>query len=88
MCNGNKGSDIASLAVDGTVTQLYNPRTDTWRRHFEIRSDRIAPITRIGEATERILAFNTPERCEERRGLQLLKRYPAEERKAQADFVP
>ena len=78
LCNSNKGSDVASLAIDGTITRLYNPRTDDWRQHFTIFSDRILPRTDIGETTERIIAFNTPDRCEERCGLQMLNRYPTD----------
>ena len=78
LCNNNKGSDLASLSVDGVITRFFNPRADHWTDHFQIAGDQITPRTRIGEATERILAFNIVERRNERRGLQALKRYPAE----------
>ena len=78
LCNNNKGSDLASLSVAGEITRFFNPRTDSWGEHFQIAGDRIQSLTAIGEATERIFAFNTPERREERRGLQALKRYPTQ----------
>ena len=75
LCNKNKGSDLASLSLAGDLTRFFNPRTDSWAEHFQIIGELIIPRTAIGEATERILAFNTPERCEERWGLQVLNRY-------------
>jgi hypothetical protein len=76
ICNNNKGSDIASLSRSRLVTRLFHPRTDTWSDHFQLMGDRIEPRTPIGEATERLLEFNIAERRDERRGLQLLERYP------------
>lgn len=75
-CNRGKGSDIASLANDGTITRLYNPHTDIWHDHFRFEGARILPISPIGEATNRILAFNTGWRLTERQLLQALGRYP------------
>jgi 5-methylcytosine-specific restriction endonuclease McrA len=76
LCNNNKGSDIASLSRSGIVTRLFQPRSDIWAEHFRLDNAQIVPITDIGEATEWILGFNTTERCEERRGLIALDRYP------------
>ncbi|WP_395089464.1 hypothetical protein [Armatimonas sp.] len=76
LCNKNKGSDLASLSLAGDLTRFFNPRMDSWAEHFHIIGELIVPRTAIGEATERIFAFNTPERCEERWGLQVLNRYP------------
>ena len=76
LCNNNKGSDLASLSLSGELTRFFNPRTDVWSQHFHIVGELIIPITPIAEATERIFLFNTPERCEERWGLQVLNRFP------------
>ncbi len=76
LCNNNKGSDLASLSLSGELTRFFNPRTDVWSQHFHIVGELIVPITPIAEATERIFLFNTPERCEERWGLQVLNRFP------------
>ncbi|WP_184192449.1 HNH endonuclease [Armatimonas rosea] len=76
LCNSNKGSDLASLSLTGELARFFNPRTDIWSQHFRIVGELIVPTTAIGEATERIFQFNTPERCEERWGLQVLNRFP------------
>jgi len=76
ICNNNKGSDIASLSYGGVITRFFHPRTDIWAEHFRIEGDRIVLLTAIAEATDRIFAFNIRDRREERRGLQLLGRYP------------
>lgn len=76
LCNNNKGSDIASVSRSGVITRFFNPRTDSWVNHFRIDADTLVPESAIGEATERIFAFNTMSRVSERRGLQLLGRFP------------
>jgi hypothetical protein len=80
-CNRNKGSDISSV-VPGTseLVRFFNPRTDRWSDHFRLERDgiTIAPLTRIGEATSRILRFNDSERLLEREALQAVGRYPTE----------
>nr|WP_216859184.1 HNH endonuclease signature motif containing protein [Hymenobacter citatus] len=68
-CNRNKGSDIASLAADGTLTRLFNPPTDDWASHFSIVGFAVQGLTPIGEVTARLLGFNTPERLLEREAL-------------------
>lgn len=68
-CNRNKGSDIASLAADGTLTRLFNPRTDDWSAHFAVVNFTIQGLTPVGEVTARLLGFNTPERLLEREAL-------------------
>ncbi len=36
-CNVAKGTDIASYDTEtGTLTPLYNPRTQSWSEHFEL----------------------------------------------------
>lgn len=54
-CNRFKGSDIASVdPVSGTLTPLFNPRTQRWAEHFELVDGRIAPLTAAGRATARL----------------------------------
>lgn len=76
ICNRNKGSDLASLTDEDALVRFFNPRTQVWSEHFRIEGDRIIPLTPEGEVTERIFGFNTPDRCEERRLLQQINRYP------------
>jgi hypothetical protein len=69
ICNFSKGSDIATFL--GPVTNLvrfFNPRTDIWTEHFEIdNSGFVAHISKIGEATIKILELNHPESIIERK---------------------
>lgn len=53
-----KGSDV--------LVPLFNPRKHHWPDHFEIVDGEILPKTAIGEATVKILEFNTIERILER----------------------
>ena len=59
-CNRAKGSDIGSIVpATGEFVRFFNPRTDSWSEHFALREGmRVTPLTDIGIATERILAFN------------------------------
>ena len=66
-CNFNKGSDIGTFIGEGTLVRFFNPRIDNWTDHFELLDGEIIPNTDIGEATTRILQFNTPERIIYRR---------------------
>jgi len=50
-CNQHKGSDIASLAYDGTLVRLFNPRTDDWNAHFAVVGLLLQARTPIAEAT-------------------------------------
>lgn len=78
-CNRAKGSDIGSLAESGQYTRFYNPRSDRWSEHFSLSGVKIAPRSPIGEATARILNFNTAERLLERQALVQKGRYPSKE---------
>ena len=67
-CNRFKGSDIASVdPVSGSLTPLFNPRTQHWADHFELIDGRISPLTPVGRATARLLRFNLSRRIEVRR---------------------
>jgi len=69
-CNRAKASDIASVNP-GTqaLVRLFNPRRDRWGDHFTLVGFEIIGITPVGEATARILAFNSPRRLAERQAL-------------------
>ena len=73
VCNRAKGSDIATLAEDGAVVELFHPRRHAWNDHFSIEGARIIGLTRIGRATERLLKLNAPDRIEERVWIQRWK---------------
>jgi hypothetical protein len=67
LCNGFKGSDLASIdAQSGAIVPLFNPRRDRWTEHFRLEAGRIEPLTATGRATVRLLQLNHPHRVEER----------------------
>jgi 5-methylcytosine-specific restriction endonuclease McrA len=67
LCNGFKGSDLASIdAESGAIVPLFNPRRDRWTEHFRLEAGRIEPLTASGRATVRLLQLNHPHRVEER----------------------
>ncbi len=67
ICNKHKGSDIASITPDtGDIIALYHPRKDIWTEHFKIEVAHILPLTSTGEATVRLLQFNSMNRVQER----------------------
>jgi 5-methylcytosine-specific restriction endonuclease McrA len=70
-CNRHKGTDLASIDPHtGKVTQLFNPRTQRWRRHFQLCADGvILPRTAVGRATVALLRVNTPVRVQIRAAL-------------------
>jgi hypothetical protein len=77
VCNRRKGSDLGSvLRRTGEPVRFFNPRTDSWEGHFELRGARIEPLTEAGEVTARIFEFNSEERILEREELISLGRYP------------
>ncbi len=70
-CNYNKGSNIGTFLnpPERQFTPLFHPLIDQWEDHFEEIEGLISPLTIIGEATARILLFNSPERIILRREL-------------------
>ena len=75
-CNRHKGSDFATIDPNtGEIVPLFNPRRQVWDEHFTLNNGRIEGITLIGQATARLLMFNTPTRILERQLLIAQKRY-------------
>ena len=66
-CNVNKGTDIAALDPDtGTLTSLFNPRTQVWADHFSLEGALVIGLTPPGRATIQLLQVNHPEQIETR----------------------
>jgi hypothetical protein len=64
-CNLHKGTNLVSIEpLTGAVTPLFNPRTQNWAEHFELRGGEIIGMTAIGRTTAILLAMNTPDRIE------------------------
>jgi hypothetical protein len=78
LCNRAKGSDVGSISASGEFTRFFNPRTDSWTKHFRLEQATISPLTEIGELTARILGFNDSARLHEREEMIRFRKYPSE----------
>jgi hypothetical protein len=77
-CNRAKGSDVGSVVGPSRAfVRLFNPRIDDWSEHFQLMGATIESKTDIGEATIRLLRFNSPDRVLQRHVLQQVGAYPA-----------
>lgn len=84
-CNRAKGSDVGTVTSAGQFVRFFNPRIDRWDDHFLLQGVLIKSRTSIGEATVRILRFNTAARLLERQTLRHIQRYPPQERASHLD---
>lgn len=75
-CNNAKGTDVGTILSKDEFIRLFNPRKDKWKEHFEIVNFHISPISKIGEATVKVLNLNSIERIEERKSLKELDLFP------------
>ncbi|MEG3436773.1 HNH endonuclease signature motif containing protein [Pannus brasiliensis CCIBt3594] len=76
-CNRHKGSDFATLDLDtGDVIRLFHPRQQRWSEHFVLNYATIEGVTRTGQATARLLQFNTRKRLLDRQRLIASGNYP------------
>lgn len=60
-CNGHKYTKIeAADPSDGAIIPLYNPRTQSWRKHFNWNEDftHLIGLTPTGRATVNALQMN------------------------------
>lgn len=77
-CNRFKGSDLASVDPETQkIVFLFNPREQSWKRHFRFNGGRIEGITASGRATVALLHLNDVERVAYRLGLIEIGHYPA-----------
>ena len=76
-CNRLKGPNIASLdPFSGKLTPLFNPRAQSWSKHFRWNGPIIEPRTASGRTTVALLRLNDAERMTIRANLLRLGRYP------------
>jgi hypothetical protein len=70
-CNYNKGSNLGTYLnpLIRDFVPLFHPRIDRWTDHFREDEGVIIPLTKVGEATAKILLLNSPERIMLRRAL-------------------
>jgi hypothetical protein len=58
-CNSYKGPNVAGIDPDsGEVVPLFNPRTQSWPRHFFWLGPALFGRTRSGRATIQVLRIN------------------------------
>ncbi len=76
-CNGQKGTDIASIDPEtDELVRLFNPRTDRWSSNFRLEGAVIRSLTVIGRVTEFLLQLNRFDRLANRALLLEAGRYP------------
>jgi hypothetical protein len=69
-CNRHKGPNIAGVdAASGQIVRLFNPRTDSWREHFEADGPHLRGKTAIGRTTVDVLAMNDADQLRVRSAL-------------------
>ncbi len=62
-CNAFKGTDLSGIDPDtGQVERLFDPRTQVWADHFELRGALILGRTSTGRATVAVLRMNEDRR--------------------------
>src|SRR3954452_22796391 len=76
-CNLFKGSDLTGIDPEtGEVERLFNPRTQVWAEHFELRGPLIMGLTPTGRTTVRVLSMNAGQRLQLRAALIVHGLYP------------
>lgn len=69
-CNRYKGPNVGSFDPHtGKLVPFFDPRTQEWSDHFEIRNAIIHPLSAEARVTVKILRLNNPERVAERQRL-------------------
>jgi hypothetical protein len=72
-CNERKGTNLSSVDPDtDKPVRLFNPRRDSWTKHFVWVGLRIRGVTAVGRTTAWLLEFNSEERLKLRQGLREL----------------
>jgi hypothetical protein len=77
-CNWAKGPNLAGL-LGGKLYPLFNPRRQSWKRHFRWDQTILVGKTKCGKATVRVLNINAPERVMLRENLLIEGRFPPED---------
>jgi hypothetical protein len=71
-CNAFKGPNLTGIdPATGQVERLFNPRSQDWKDHFELRHSIILGLTSVGGTTAETLKFNAPRRVQLRSNLSI-----------------
>ncbi|HEV3143859.1 MAG TPA: HNH endonuclease signature motif containing protein [Gemmataceae bacterium] len=69
-CNLHKGSNLSGRdPLTERIVRLFDPRRQSWKRHFEWYGAILVGRTQIGRATVAVLNINDAQRVELRRAL-------------------
>jgi HNH endonuclease len=69
-CNLSKGPNLSGRdPLTGNIVRLFDPRRQSWKRHFEWHGAVLAGRTRSGHATIAVLDINNPQRVKLRLAL-------------------
>jgi hypothetical protein len=64
-CNAFKGTDLSGIDPDTSIVErLFDPRTQDWNEHFELRKAVILGRTPTGRATVAVLGMNEDRRVQ------------------------
>jgi hypothetical protein len=64
-CNLHKGPNLTGVDPESSqVVELFNPRAQEWKTHFEQRGVHIVGLTPVGRASVRVLSMNAPGRLQ------------------------
>lgn len=78
-CNLHKGPNLSGRdPLTGHVVRLFDPRRQSWARHFEWFGAVLAGRTQTGRATVAVLNINDPKRVELRQMLMADADWPEE----------
>ena len=77
-CNWAKGPNLAAL-VGGKLYALFNPRKQSWPRHFRWEHTILIGKTKTGIVTVQVLNINDPARVMLRENLLFEGRFPPTE---------
>jgi hypothetical protein len=72
-CNWGKGPNLAGLH-NGKLYPLFNPRKQSWRRHFRWDQSLLVGKTKTGIVTIQVLNINDPARVMLRENLMIEER--------------
>jgi hypothetical protein len=77
-CNWAKGPNVAG-SLGGKLYPLFNPRKQSWQRHFHWEHTILVGQTKTGILTVQVLNINDPARVMLRENLLFEGRFPPEE---------
>jgi len=78
-CNLHKGPNLSGRdPLTDQVVRLFDPRRQSWQRHFEWRGAILVGRTQIGRATIAVLDINNPQHVELRQTMMDHGDWPSE----------